>query len=442
MNTLVTSSIFTFCWTIVIIIIYRFIKYNTTQSSKCINEYKYFLFFLRQKPVADLNIVVHNVTCLKKNHRLMNFSEGSYFVRKRGDLILRKADDLTGLRVSDYCADLHNNKHGDIEWNVKICVPPPSVPRCCPDSQALKDGVCKDATTPTILKPPLSVALNNKPINWPVLENHYHPLTCTEHPLTSVPLVPYESYLLSVPSGIVHIWDPLHGNIQKQMTYPPDLCIDGYQNSDGSVVYSANICYSIPEVLHSRVCDGHNCVRKCCNDDEEMNLVLYRCVPSNLTAYKPQFTSPPDEYKVVNGKPLCKYQILIDNATIDSTGHLHVKDDVLSARDYCVDKFNDGLSKIDDKAMVCIKERKGWAKARRTAFLICKIISVVFLMLTAGCYCLVPELLQDGGWYQLFHVLSLILAYATVLAQEMLSKTWERNTCFIMGELSVTCMFM
>ena len=373
----------------------------------------------------------------------MTFSKEKYFYRDRGDLVLREVGDLTGLRVYDYCMDIRPDKYGHIQWSVNICVAPPSVPRCCPLGQALKGGVCKDASIPAHFTPPLSADLYGKPINWPVIKNHYNPLNCTENPLLSIPLVPKKSYLLSIPIGIMHIWHPDDGHVHREYTYAPNHCVDGHMDSEGEVVYFANICYTLPEVLHSRVCDGHTCVRKCCKDNEEMSLALFRCIPSNLTAYTPPFTSSPFEYKVVNGKPLCMYQTVVDNATIDSRGNFHYDNEVLSARDYCVEKFSDGRGNIEDKALVCIKDpEKGWAKAREIAFPICQIISVIFLMLTAGCYCLVPELLKGGGWYQLFHVLSLMLAYATMFAQKMFSSTWNRNTCFMMGELNVVFMFV
>lgn len=386
-----------------------------------------------QKPVSALRVAVHNVTCEKKDHRFMNLSEGQFFFRDRGDLILRNVADLEGLRVNDYCADPRKDKRGNIKWTIKVCVPPPSVPRCCPSGQALRGGKCEAANAPAILEPPMSVGLYEPPIKWPIIKNHYNPLTCTSDTLIAVPLVPNESYLLAVPTGLTHIWYPNDPDVLRKYTYPPDLCVDGYVDASGSVRYTANFCYTQPEELHHRVCDGHTCVRKCCRNHEEMSLSLYRCVPSNATTFTPHFIAPPDDYRIVNGYPLCISQVLVEEVMVDSRGNLHFNHEALTAREYCVDKFNDGLGGVFDKAKVCVKEQSAWTKTRRIMLPACQVISFLFLMLTVGCYCVVPELLQGGGWYQLFHVLSLMLAYASMYAQELFTQLWTSSTCLAMG---------
>ncbi|XP_063871137.1 probable G-protein coupled receptor Mth-like 1 isoform X2 [Scylla paramamosain] len=386
--------------------------------------------------VAELHVAVHDVTCEKKDHRFMNYSEGKFYYRKRGDVVLVDAGDQTGLRVNDFCADLRDDDHGHPTWNIKICIPPPSVPRCCPHGQALKDGMCQEAATPKLLAPPMSVKFLEKAIHWPVIKNHHHPLNCTTDPLLSIPLVPKESFLLAVPSGVLHAWNPADRHVKEYFTHPPNLCVDGYVNSNGSEVYSANICYSYPEV-HRKVCDEHTCVRKCCPDGEEMSQMLFRCVSSNFKDFKPEFTSQPHDYRVVYGLPTCPFRSVLDANTkliIDSRGNFNLSGNLLSAREYCLDKFSDGREKVEDKILVCIKEpTKLWPKIRKILFPICQIISLFFLLLTMGCYCVVPELLNGGGWYQLFHIVSLMVAYASMFAQGIFSTTWKKSTCFIMG---------
>ena len=400
------------------------------------SEYDPFLFMFYQVSVADLSVAVHDVTCQKKDHRFMTYGEGKFYLRERGDVVLVDAGDMTGLRVNDYCADLRS----DLTWNMKICVAPPSIPICCPSGQALKDGVCQGATTPTILAPPMSVGLREEPIRFPAIKNHYNPLNCTSIPLISVPLAPEQSYLLSVPTGLVHIWHPADGHVKDRYTYPPNLCVDGYVNSDGSETYNVNFCYSHPD-LQRKKCNGHICVRKCCPEGEEMSQMLYRCVPSNFTNFKPVFTYPPNDYRVVYGRPACQFQTVVKKHTIDSRGRYNLNGDTLSAMEYCLDKFSDGRGTVKDMAIACIREpTKLWRRIRKVAFPILQIISFLSLLLTVASYCAVPELLSGGGWYQLFHVISLMVAYATMFSQDMFSKDWEKNMCFSMGELC--CAFL
>ncbi|KAK8393856.1 hypothetical protein O3P69_006881 [Scylla paramamosain] len=317
--------------------------------------------------VTDLSVAVHDVTCQKKDHRFMKYSEGEFYLRERGDVVLVNVGDMTGLRVNDYCADLRRD-NGRLTWNIKICVAPPSVPTCCPSGQALKDGVCQNATTPDTLTPPMSIYVTGKPLDWPVIKNHYNPLNCTSDPLTSIPLIPEKSYLLSVPTGLMHVWTPADHHVNRHFTYPPNLCVDGYVNSNGSEVYSANICYSHPDQQREK-CEGHVCVRKCCPDGEEMNQMLYRCVSSNLTDFKPVFSKHPGDYTVVHGKPTCQFQTVVNDSSIDNKGRYLFHGDHLSAMEYCVDKFNDGRGKIEDMAIVCIKgPTKLWPRIRKIAF--------------------------------------------------------------------------
>ncbi|XP_045114085.1 probable G-protein coupled receptor Mth-like 1 isoform X2 [Portunus trituberculatus] len=382
-------------------------------------------------PVADLRVAVHNVTCQKKDHRFMTYGEGKFYWREYGDVVLVDAGDMTDLRVNDYCADLRR----DLTWNMKICVAPPSVPKCCPSGQALKDGMCQDATTLAILAPPMYINLEEKSIHFPVIKNHYNPLNCTSDPLLSIPLAPKQSYLLSVPTGLIHVWNPADSHVENHFTYSPNICIDGYVNSNGSETYSVNFCYSHPHQQRKN-CEGHICVRKCCPDGEEMSRLLKRCVPSNFKKFKPVFTNPPNDYKIVHGRPKCDFETELDEPSIDSEGHYHFEDNILSESKYCVDKFNDGRGNIKDMAIVCVNnEMRLWLRIRKTAFPIFQFISFLFLLLTMGCYCVVPELVNGGGWYQLFHVFSLMVAYATMFAQNMFNKNWETNTCFIMGIL-------
>lgn len=385
-----------------------------------------------------MSVAVHNVTCDKEDHRFMNFNEGQFFLRDRGDVVVRNAGYLEGLRVNDYCADPRKDKSGHSKWTLKACVPPPSVPRCCPPGQALRNGKCEAANVPASLQPPMSAGINEHSIYWPVIKNHYNPVPCSSDPLIAVPLVPFDSYLLAVPTGLIHIWNPSDGHVLRKFTYPPDVCVDGHVEASGSVRYTANFCYTFPEELHRQVCDGHTCVRKCCKDDEEMSLTLYRCITSkNTMNYTPPFTAHPNDYRIVNGLPLCQSHTMLEEFKLNSRGILYHDEETFTAKEYCVDKFSDGSGEVFDNAMVCIRPSSAWPLIRQTALPVCQIISFLFLTLTVACNCLVPELLHGGGWYQLFHVLSLMIGYASMLAQELLSRQWAESTCLAMGE-SVT----
>nr|XP_053653360.1 probable G-protein coupled receptor Mth-like 1 [Cherax quadricarinatus] len=387
-----------------------------------------------KKSVTELNVIVQDLDCnMKDDHREMMFTEGQFYLRTRGDIVLSDtAGYLSGLRINNYCVSHSLDEKGNLASILKACVPPPSIPRCCPVGEALSDGVCSVTPSPPLLLPPLSAGPFKDSVQWPVIRNHYNPLNCTEDPMKTLLLGSEVSHLVALPTGVIHTWVLSEDTAERKYTFPPEFCVDGRENLDGSLTYTANLCYSNPEERHHRICDGNICVRKCCNYGQIMDTSLHRCVHYNNTTFTPpiNITQP---YKTVFGFPLCVPQTQVTNFTLDETGHLIYPGRILPSTDYCIDTFHDGKGKIEDSGLACLSVLSEWDKIRVTLLPACHIISLVFLCLTVLCYIKVPELLNNGGWYQLWHVLSLMVAYACTLCQRIFNRHLNDLTCVILA---------
>lgn len=391
------------------------------------------VFFSLQKSVADLDVVVHDLHCdVEDDHREVKFAKGQFYLRNRGDVVLLDAaGSLSGLRINNYCVTHHLDDQGDLTWVMKACIPPPSVPTCCPPGQALKGGECHPARTPDLLTPVMAAGPDKASIVWPVIRNEYKPVSCTSDPLKTIPLPTEKSYLIVLPTGILHTWYPPESTIIRKFTSPTKYCVDAQQNLDGSVKYSANLCYSNPEVVHHKICDGNVCVRKCCKVGEMFNPAL-KCGFANAT-FEPPFKSTP-QYKTVIGYPLCAPQIKVEGIFINRRGYLAYKGRTFPSTDYCVEKLSDANGKVDDVAIACILTQSTWYKTRDIIFPVCQIISLIFLSLTVLFYCMIPVLLQKGGWYQLCHILSLMVAYSSQVTQHIFVKAFDDISCFTIGK--------
>ncbi|KAK3872656.1 hypothetical protein Pcinc_022268 [Petrolisthes cinctipes] len=386
-------------------------------------------------PVESLKVVIHEPECKTVHgHRQMNFSGDEFYLRQRGDVVLMKSVGLLqGLRINNYCVEHTMDDDGQVTWTMKACIPPPSVPRCCPPGEAMKQGQCQPELSPTLLTPPISADMDGGDISWPFIENHISPLTCVKDPIKSLPLEPIATYLLNVPTGMVFTWDPSVSYITRKYFYPNKFCVDGRETSSGVVEYSANFCFSDPLEVHNKACQGHTCVRKCCEHGQIMSSTMYKCIDHENSTFSPPFIVEPSSFNTVIGKPLCGPQTLEENVTIDAWGHLYVSDQKFEATNYCSDKFYDGKDNFEQGVLVCLASLSEWEKVRVIVFPVCQAISLVFLALTVVCYYLVPVLLQQGGWCQLFHVLSLMLAYSSGFSQQVFSKNWNKPTCIAMA---------
>nr|XP_053653399.1 uncharacterized protein LOC128702935 [Cherax quadricarinatus] len=324
-----------------------------------------------EKSVTELNVIVQDLYCsVEDDHREMRFTEGQFYLRTRGDIVLSDtAGYLSGLRINNYCVSHSLDEKGNLASILKACVPPPSIPRSITPS-------------PPLLLPPLSAGLFKNSVQWPVIRNHYNPLNCTEDPMKTLLLGSEVSHLVALPTGVIHTWVLSEDTAERKYTYPPEFCVDGRENLDGSLTYTANLCYSNPQEHHHKICDGNICVRKCCNSGQILD-VSYRCIRYNITFTPAINISITQPYKTVIGMALCS-----------------------SATNVTTYSGRDGTSYLPGRILPPNRLLYMLLQGSRTS--------------------------QNGGWYQLWHVLSLMHSHSCNVTQVILREA-DDLTCIILA---------
>ncbi|XP_068236920.1 uncharacterized protein [Palaemon carinicauda] len=369
--------------------------------------------YTKEKNVSSYNVTVQDVNCDTSKHSYMNFTKNQFHIRPRGDVVLLKeAGKLEGQRINNYCIFHHLNEHDQLTWTMKACVPIPSVPRCCPYGQAMKKGKCQDANTPDVLKPPISVKPFSDGIDWDNITEYESPLKCDseyETPIT-IPLGHKQSNLFSLADGVANGWVP--GYICKRRVYYkcPEYCVDGINNSEGSVDYFTSFCYSDPIETHKKLCANGTCLRKCCKHGYSMDKNRYSCVPDLNSTFTPPTDMELINYNIVIGYPLCEAVSKVEErAGVDRKGNLVLKDREFTSTDFCVDTFLDNEQR-HQSALACLTTSL-WSEVRPYILPVCNFISLIFITMTIGFYVLVPKLLANGGLHQLCFLISLFIAY-------------------------------
>lgn len=389
----------------------------------------------KKVPVAEYEVIIRDLECHPEKGRLLNFNRGQFRLRQRGDMILlESAGYLDGQRINNYCVTHHLDDSNKLTWTMKACIPVPSVPRCCPRGQAMKDGSCQPASTPELLRPPIGAKPFSNSIEWPDITNFLSPLTCTTDPVKTILHAFKKSNLVSLADGLQHGWIP--GDInQGQIYYTcPKFCVDGIINSDGSVSYYTSFCYSNPKELHKKICGDRPCLRKCCKEGEIWDINNYACIPDPETIFNPQTPRNLSHYNIVTGEPLCEYSDTVAGPfTIDEYGFMQTESGRFPPTDYCVDTFLD-RDVLMINASACVYETSAWEDVKAILIPVCYVISLLFLGITVACHLCVPEVQRNGGVHQLCHAIALSTAYiSSFIVFVFQSYLIGRLGCFIVA---------
>ncbi|XP_068236886.1 LOW QUALITY PROTEIN: uncharacterized protein [Palaemon carinicauda] len=381
--------------------------------------------YTKEENVLSYNVTVKDVNCDTSKHSYMNFTKNQFHVRPRGDVVLlREAGKLKGQRINNYCIFHHLDEYDQLTWTMKACVPIPSVPRCCPPGQAMKEGKCQAANTPDVLKPPISAKPFSDSIDWGNITEYQNPVKCDlqYEPLITIPLDYKESHLFSLADGLANGWVP--GVIGKRRVYYqcPDYCVDGIKNSEGSVNYFTSFCYSDPKETHKKLCTNETCLRKCCKSGYSVDQNRHSCVPDPNSTFNPPTDWELTNYNIVIGYPLCEPAPKVEERfSVDTKGNLILKDREFTSTDFCVDTFLDNEQR-HQSALACLTTSL-WSEVRPYLLPVYNFISLIFITMTIGFYVLVPKLLTNGGLHQLCFLISLFIAYISSFCVHVLQNT-------------------
>ncbi|XP_068236929.1 uncharacterized protein [Palaemon carinicauda] len=392
--------------------------------------------YTKEENVLSYNVTVQDVNCDTSKHSYMNFLKNQFHIRPRGDVVLlKKAGKLEGQRINNYCIFHHLDEYDQLTWTMKACVPIFSVPRCCPPGQAMKEGKCQAANTANVFKPPISAKPFSEGIDWDKITEYESPVKCDflYEPLITIPLGHNQSHLVSLADGVANAWVP--GDIGKRRIYYncPEYCVDGINNSEGSVDYFTSFCYSDPKETHKKLCANGTCLRKCCKYGYSMDKNRYSCVPDPNSTFTPSTDMELTNYNIVIGWPLCEPVSKVEeNMTIDANGSLILKDRNFTSTDFCVDTFLDNEHR-QQSSLACQPETSLLSKVRTYLLPICFVISLIFLMITIVCHLLVPRILKNGGLHQLCYMIALFIAYTINLPVKMFRGRLGSEVCIYLG---------
>ncbi|XP_068217106.1 G-protein coupled receptor Mth2-like [Palaemon carinicauda] len=382
--------------------------------------------YTKEGNTTNYNVTVRDVNCDSAKYFSLNFTKEQFQLRPRGDVVLlEQAGDLEGQRINKYCLIHQLDSHGNLTLTMKACIPIPSVPRCCPYGQAMKDGSCQPAKTPLLLQPPISAKPFSDSIAWSNITNYINPLKCESESMTTIPLYFRQSNLVSLADGLANGWVP--EDTKRRIYYQcPEYCVDGIEKADGSTSYFTSFCYSDPLKEHKRACRNGPCIRKCCKKGYSMDENRYSCVPDSNDTF-----SIPTNFNTVTGWPLCLPVIKAEGEiSINTDGSLNHKDTVIPSSDYCIDTFINNDRK--QGALVCsVNDTPTWLKVRPVLFPVCQGISLMFLITTILCHLWAPGLLVNGGKHLLEYAVSLCIAYSASVALQVFNDGFDATTCFI-----------
>ncbi|XP_068226013.1 uncharacterized protein [Palaemon carinicauda] len=370
----------------------------------------------KEENFLSYDVMVQDVKCDTSKHSYMNFTRNQFHIRPRGDVVLLKeAGKLEGQRINNYCIFHHFDKYDQLTWTMKACVPIPSIPRCCPPGQAMKEGKCQEASTPDILKPPISAKPFSGDIDWRNITEFESPVKCDskDESLITIALGHKQSHLVSLADGVENGWVPMQAIKRRVYNKCPEYCVDGINNSEGSVDYFTSFCYKDPKETHEKACANATCLRKCCKKGYSMDQNRYSCVPDPNSTFIPSTVMGVTNYNMLIGYPLCApISKVEEKVRVYGKGNLILRDRELTSTDFCVDTFLDNEQR-HQSALASLTETSLWLKVRPYIFPICNVICLIFLMITIVCHLLVPTSLANGGLYQLCYLIALSIACIT-----------------------------
>lgn len=391
----------------------------------------------------------------EKGYTKSLFKGGSFNLMRSIDLLHTFSNTIFTPR--HFCVDHVLDANSELSWQAEVCVPPPSVPRCCPKDEKIYSLDRHCVSDPTIkFNPP--VMLQNT--NFSTIDGPVTILKCNEDKEVHWVELGKQSSLDYSGEGTLFMFQP-EGSAPV-VEYAPNYCVAaerhlGYEDT----VYWVSFCFRDSLKEHKERCANGTCVRKCCDENQLFDASKNACaVPDEaFLLWQPTFhnlnksnhaveVQGPKDLLYVYGKPLCKAVFVLDPSKVSDdkffileNGSLHVPvwNVPVNATSYCVDHFLDDSNVAREHAMVCFPET---AAAKTTCERVSGvvypsllIVSCVFLAITLGVYAAVPELhAKVHGKSLVSHVTALLVSYIGLVVVQWASNQLPMTACIIMGK--------
>lgn len=348
----------------------------------------------------------------------------------------------------NYCLEHSVDAQGEQTWEAHVCLPPPSVPRCCPGSTtpAVNGVPCSDdfahSFSPTIF-------MGEEVIKWPKLVEK-NARNCNEFEKSlNISLNSGESDLSYESGEVSLVWKTPHHMTKKQK--------DGFCVMPQKGGYVATVCYDDHEAIHRTFCENATCVRKCCPEGKIQKMQDCIYAESDSQLWRPSFVDTnslkavpaPKNLKALFGVPHCPmYQadpeIEEDKFYLLENGFLFTP--AAAANDsparYCIDSFLNFDNTVSTKALICFGEEQVepvCAMAKKSLYPALLILSSLFLGLTLAIYLSMPDLRNKlHGRCLISHAFSFFVAYVLMAASYLSDNLLDSSSaCITLGKTFV-----
>jgi len=393
-----------------------------------------------QVSTSSMNVTVEPLEC---PHYNVTLKQGDVHLRHRGDWVVLRGK-WRGLRINHYCLTHYLTTKDFPTWRINACIPPPTIPRCCPQGQAIKGDKCVNSTMELgMFDPPLLAGPGELPsITWPGQSVAVTPpVTCKKGARLLQAMLGRQAErrasVVALPTGLVLVTK--RGIAPVEYTFAPDFCIDqgvNHQQGSENASYFANYCDAV-RISDLRCNDTDICVRKCCGEGQAMHAHIGACVPTKQSFIAPFMADHPKEVHVLTGLPSCAPigHVALDKG-VDARGRIIQHGKPYNADEYCLDNFIRGNTSAVE-VLICITDPPnvgGWTVARQYITPVLLAISAAAVIVLLSLMWLLPELRKDGGQAQASHALAILLATITLLILQI-PNNFPPSACIFMAIL-------
>ena len=397
------------------------------------------------------------LTCQGRETKVF-FQGGSFNLLP--NMHLFHTDTSTIANQEEYCIDHILDKEGKLSWQSEVCIPAPSVPRCCEENELMSPhtGKCIPSEEDSLEFLPY---IHYRGVQFVHLNSELNDFNCTgkNDEVKRMHVEGRELNLLYTGTGTYLLWQKLHG--PPVIRDPNNYCVAPVRHSVG-IAYFAKFCQTDPYKDHLEQCVNDTCVRKCCLPSEVYSVEKNNChtpdepiklwEPSHFHQYKEgnlSTTTQPTDLKILSGRPLCPDFFLLeadlkndDKFYLMQNGSLHVPIwySSVPATEYCVDNWMYEDGSIYEHAMVCFPDNSDQDDfcndvINYIVYPILLTISCAFLVITLCVYAAVPELhAKVHGKSLLAHVSSMLVAYVSLVIVQWGATRLPMTGCIIMGK--------
>ena len=407
---------------------------------------------------------IRDLVCQNENETAVVF-QNTFFHNDplTGDIYI----DLMGLALPPdmFCAEKYRDVEGTLKHFIKVCLPPPRIPKCCSNSEfafvpelenfsdnssigCLNDG--SKRFKPGLNEMELYIDYEFETLNS--LDFYEFPISCPPHHSVAQTVIGNDesSSFLSYDVNGAQL-QVLKESFTFESYSAESFCLD--ESDPGDVI--GFYCNPDHQEIHQDICEGKTCIRKCCAHQQAYDVECFDLGGEN-SWLPPMHDDLADQIggnssqdiEVFVGFPRCSNHPQTLDESIEpffllQSGELFVPSYKrrYSHLEYCVEQFYDDASKkFSDIAVVCFDEESEaesnvcFANSRLLTVLLC--ISCFFIVATLIVYLSVEEILRRlPSKCIVSESISLLACFVSIITVQSISKGDISAFCIVTGKL-------